>query len=130
MDGTTTAEAPARLTLEDRIALGRQQARDLPLEQLGDPPGRDTRPDIVEVLRAEGRDRIAELLPLRHARMAVTPLATLRGSAAVMAATLGTRKSTGLLVQLCGDAHLSNFGIYASPERDPDVAYLATVMAA
>jgi uncharacterized protein (DUF2252 family) len=50
--------------------------------------------------------------------MATCPLATLRGSAGLMAATLGGRASTNLIVQLCGDAHLSNFGIYASPERD------------
>jgi uncharacterized protein (DUF2252 family) len=118
MAESITADAPAHLTLEDRIEIGRQQAKDLPLEQLGDPSSRDGRPDIVETLRVEGRDRIAELLPLRHARMAQSPLATLRGSAAMMAATLGPRKSTNLIVQLCGDAHLSNFGIYASPERD------------
>ena len=107
-----------RLSLDDRMEFGRQQARDLPLAQLGDPPVRERRPDIVEMLRSEGRDRIPELLPLRHARMAACPLATLRGSAASMAATLGSRPSTNLVVQLCGDAHLSNFGIYASPERD------------
>ena len=114
----TTPALPRRLTLDDRIDIGRQQARDLPLEHLGDPPIRDRRPDIVETLRNEGRDRIADLLPLRHARMAACPLATLRGSASVMAATLGARASTNLTVQLCGDAHLSNFGVYASPERD------------
>jgi len=118
MQGSSTAETPAHLTLEDRIALGRRQAQELPLEQLGDPPSRDGRPDIVELLLAEARERIEELVPLRHARMAASPLATMRGSAAVMAATLGGRPSTGLVVQLCGDAHLSNFGIYASPERD------------
>lgn len=118
MNASSTTEAPAHPTLEDRIEIGRQQARDLPLEQIGDPPSRAGRPDIVETLRAEGQARIAELLPLRHARMATSPLATLRGAAAVMAADLGSRKSTNLLVQLCGDAHLSNFGIYASPERD------------
>ncbi len=109
---------PRRLTLDDRMELGRQQARDLPLAHLGDPPVRDRRPDIVDMLQAEGRDRLPELLPLRHARMAACPLATLRGSAGLMAATLGGRASTNLIVQLCGDAHLSNFGIYASPERD------------
>ena len=118
MAGSSTADTPVHRTLEDRIEIGRQQAKDLPLEQLGDPPSRDGRPDIVETLVAEGQGRIAELLPLRHARMAASPLALLRGSAGVMAATLGARKSTSLVVQLCGDAHLSNFGIYASPERD------------
>ena len=118
MADTDPTDAAPHPTVDDRIDLGLQQAKALPLDELGDPSTRGGRPDIVEVLRAEGRERIEDLLPLRHARMAVSPLATLRGSAAVMAATLGARKSTGLVVQLCGDAHLSNFGIYASPERD------------
>ncbi len=117
MDAATQS-SPQHLSLEERVALGAQQAEELPPEQLGDPPVRDGRPDIVATLLEEGKDRIAELLPLRHARMAVSPLALLRGSAAVMAADLGSRRSTNLIVQLCGDAHLSNFGIYASPERD------------
>lgn len=118
MNDAPAADAPSHLTVDDRIDVGRQQAQDVPLAQIGDPPSREGRPDIVEILLAEGKDRIAELLPLRHARMAASPLACLRGSAAVMAADLASRKSTSLVVQLCGDAHLCNFGIYASPERD------------
>ena len=106
-----------RLSGEERVALGKAQADEMPLEQLGDPPSRTDRRDIVEVLKAEGRGRIADLLPLRHARMAGNPFATLRGTAAIMAADLASRPSTKLIVQLCGDAHLSNFGIYGSPER-------------
>jgi len=131
MDAADVAETPAspaaidpgpaptdgHRPLDDRIAIGEAQAKTLPLEQLGDPPSRDGRPNIIEVLRAEGRERIADLLPLRHARMAGTPFATLRGTAAIMAADLASRPSTGLIVQLCGDAHLCNFGIYGSPER-------------
>jgi uncharacterized protein (DUF2252 family) len=104
-------------SLDERIAVGKAQAQDLPLEQIGDPPSRDGRPDIIEVLRAEAKDRLADLLPLRHARMAVNPFATLRGSAAIMAADVASRPSTNLIVQLCGDAHLINFGMYGSPER-------------
>jgi uncharacterized protein (DUF2252 family) len=122
---TAVAETPApdpapkegHRSLEDRIATGRDQAKELPPAQIGDPPARDGRPDIVDVLRAEAKGRIADLLPLRHARMAVGPFATLRGTASIMAADLASRPSTNLIVQLCGDAHLSNFGIYASPER-------------
>ena len=76
MDATPAAETPAHPTLDDRIEIGLQQAKELPVEELGDPTCRTKRPDIVDVLRAEGRDRIPELLPLRHARMAVSPLAT------------------------------------------------------
>jgi uncharacterized protein (DUF2252 family) len=61
--------------------------------------------------------RIAELLPIRHARMATSPFAFYRGAAVLMAADLGGRPSTGLVVQACGDAHLSNFGLFAAPDR-------------
>lgn len=75
------------------------------------------RPDPVAVLERQGRDRLPELLPVRYGRMSASPFAFLRGAAAVMAADLATRPHTGLTVQLCGDAHLLNFGVYASPER-------------
>ncbi|MCX7431489.1 MAG: DUF2252 domain-containing protein [Planctomycetia bacterium] len=122
---TTVAESPTpepastdgHRSLDERIAIGKAQAKELPLEQIGDPPAREGRPDIVEVLKSESEGRITNLLPLRHARMAAGPFATLRGTAGIMAADLASRPSTNLIVQLCGDAHLSNFGIYASPER-------------
>ncbi|MFJ4790547.1 DUF2252 domain-containing protein [Streptomyces sp. NPDC088794] len=75
------------------------------------------RPDPVAVLERQGRDRLPELLPIRYGRMSASPFAFLRGSAAVMAGDLASRPHTGLTVQLCGDAHLLNFGLYASPER-------------
>ncbi|GAA3789224.1 hypothetical protein GCM10022403_024510 [Streptomyces coacervatus] len=75
------------------------------------------RHDPVAVLERQGRDRLPELLPIRYGRMAASPSAFLRGAAAVMAADLASRAHTGLTVQLCGDAHLLNFGLYASPER-------------
>ncbi|WP_043682223.1 DUF2252 domain-containing protein [Streptomyces xylophagus] len=75
------------------------------------------RPDPVAVLERQGRDRLPELLPIRYGRMAASPFAFFRGSAAVMAADLASQPHTGLTVQLCGDAHLLNFGLYASPER-------------
>ncbi|MER6204939.1 MULTISPECIES: DUF2252 domain-containing protein [unclassified Streptomyces] len=75
------------------------------------------RPDPVAVLERQGRDRLPELLPIRYGRMAASPFAFLRGSAAVMAGDLASQPHTGLTVQLCGDAHLLNFGLYASPER-------------
>ncbi|AVH61500.1 DUF2252 domain-containing protein [Streptomyces dengpaensis] len=75
------------------------------------------RPDPVAVLERQGRDRLPELLPIRYGRMTASPFAFLRGAAAVMAADLAAQPHTGLTVQLCGDAHLLNFGLYASPER-------------
>ncbi|MFD5461554.1 DUF2252 domain-containing protein [Kitasatospora sp. NPDC127059] len=75
------------------------------------------RPDPLGVLEAQGADRITRLLPIRYGRMADSPFGYLRGAAAVMAADLAAVPDTGLTVQLCGDAHLLNFGVYASPER-------------
>ncbi|MFC9388718.1 DUF2252 domain-containing protein [Streptomyces venezuelae] len=75
------------------------------------------RPDPVDVLERQAVDRLPDLVPLRYGRMAVSPFAFLRGAAAVMAADLAAQRHTGLTVQLCGDAHLLNFGVYASPER-------------
>jgi uncharacterized protein (DUF2252 family) len=73
--------------------------------------------DPIEVLVESNRTRLQELIPLRYARMAVSPFAFLRGSALVMAHDLATTPTSGLTVQLCGDAHISNVGIFASPER-------------
>ncbi|MFC9929811.1 DUF2252 domain-containing protein [Streptomyces sp. NPDC127190] len=75
------------------------------------------RPDPVAVLERQGRDRLPELLPVRYGRMAASPLAFLCGAAAVMAADLAAAPHTGLTVQLCGDAHLLNFGLYTAPDR-------------
>ncbi len=73
--------------------------------------------DPVSVGAASNRDRIPELVPIRMGRMLASPFAFLRGSAALMAADLAATPTIGARVQLCGDAHLSNFGIFASPER-------------
>ena len=75
------------------------------------------RPDPLEVLAAQDRTRLPELVGLRYARMADSPLAFLRGAAAVMAADLAATASTGLITQLCGDAHVANIETYATPER-------------
>jgi uncharacterized protein (DUF2252 family) len=75
------------------------------------------RHDPVEVLLGDDVARSADLVPIRHGRMAADPFAFYRGSAAIMAADLATTPSSGLAAQLCGDAHLSNFGVFASPER-------------
>jgi hypothetical protein len=73
--------------------------------------------DPVALLRGQDADRVPELLPIRYERMAASPFAYYRGSAVVMAADLATGPTTGLRAQLCGDAHLSNFGVFATPER-------------
>src|SRR5207244_543718 len=76
------------------------------------------RRDPVDVLQEQAADRVPELVPIRYGRMLVSPFTFYRGAAAVMAADLAHTPSSGLRVQLCGDAHLSNFGGFASPDRD------------
>jgi uncharacterized protein (DUF2252 family) len=76
------------------------------------------RPDPVALLIQQETQRLPWLVPVRHSRMAQSPLAFYRGSAAVMASDLSRQPHSGLIVQLCGDAHLMNFGFYGSPERN------------
>ena len=75
------------------------------------------RPDPVQILLDQAESRVPELLPLRYGRMLVSAFSFYRGAAAIMASDLAGTPSSGLLVQLCGDAHLSNFGTFSSPER-------------
>lgn len=104
-------------TSADRTARGRAARKRVSRSAHGTWIPAADRPDPVGVLQKQGRDRLPELLPIRYARMSASPLAFLRGAAAVMAADLAAQPNTGLTVQLCGDAHLLNFGLYASPER-------------
>jgi len=105
--------------LEERRAIGVEWRQKLPLDALAEwaPPA--NRADPVDILIAQGKERIAELLPERYARMKVDPFAFLRGAAAIMAADLASGSSTGLRLQACGDCHLANFGSYATPEGAP-----------
>ena len=76
-----------------------------------------TRPDPIALLEEQAETRIPSLVPIRHGRMLDSPFAFFRGGALIMAADLSTTPLSGINVQLCGDAHLSNFGVFASPER-------------
>jgi uncharacterized protein (DUF2252 family) len=80
-----------------------------------DPPA--DRPDPVTILERQAETRVPELVPIRYGRMLTSPFAFYRGSAAVMASDLATTPTSGLRAQLCGDAHLSNFGAFAAPDR-------------
>jgi uncharacterized protein (DUF2252 family) len=75
------------------------------------------RADPIELLQRQDRTRVPELVPIRYGRMLVSPLAFYRGAAMIMASDLAGTPRSGLGVQCCGDAHLSNFGVFASPER-------------
>jgi uncharacterized protein (DUF2252 family) len=76
-----------------------------------------TRADPVQLLEAQAKTRVPELVPIRYGRMLVSPFTFYRGAALIMAQDLSTTPRSGLTVQCCGDAHLSNFGVFASPER-------------
>jgi uncharacterized protein (DUF2252 family) len=89
-----------------------------PRSSHGDWKAAPERRDPIAILREQEASRVPELLPIRYGRMATSPFAFFRGAAAVMAADLAQTRTSGLIVQLCGDAHLSNFGIFASPERE------------
>jgi uncharacterized protein (DUF2252 family) len=76
------------------------------------------RPDPIALLEEQGAQRMRELLPIRYGRMSASPFGFFRGAACVMASDLAGTPQTGIRVQLCGDAHLANFGGFASPERE------------
>ncbi len=88
-----------------------------PRRSHGDWQAGGSRKDPIEILRAQERGRVEELIPVRYERMLVSPFTFYRGSAAVMASDLSDTPTTGVNVQSCGDAHVYNFGGYASPER-------------
>ncbi len=75
------------------------------------------RPDPITLLEEQARTRVPELVPIRHGRMLVSPFTFFRGAALIMASDLSTTPRSGLTAQICGDAHLSNFGVFGSPER-------------
>jgi uncharacterized protein (DUF2252 family) len=101
----------------ERVARGKSARAKAPLESHAEFTPSETRPDPVDLLLGQGKSRVPELVPIRHGRMLVSPFTFYRGAALPMAADLATTASAGLGVQLCGDAHLSNFGVFASPER-------------
>jgi uncharacterized protein (DUF2252 family) len=75
------------------------------------------RPDPISLLEEQARARVPELIPIRYGRMSASPFAFYRGAAAIMASDLANTPASGIVVQLCGDAHLGNFGAFASPDR-------------
>ncbi len=110
------AAADEQLSRADRVARGKDARAAAPLESHAEfAPARKR--DPVGLLLGQAKTRVPELVPVRHGRMLVSPFTFYRGAALPMAADLATTPASGLRVQLCGDAHLSNFGAFASPER-------------
>jgi len=106
------------LTIEDRIAQGKAAREQVSRKSHGDWAPASDRPDPISLIEEQATTRVPELVPLRHGRMAASAFAFYRGAALVMAADLAAVPHTGLTVQLCGDAHLANFGVFNTPERN------------
>jgi uncharacterized protein (DUF2252 family) len=106
-----------QLTPAERAARGKTARAEVPRDShaLFDPPS--DRPDPIGLLEEQGKSRVPELVPVRYGRMMLSPFTFFRGAALPMASDLATTPVSGLAVQACGDAHLSNFGIFGSAER-------------
>jgi uncharacterized protein (DUF2252 family) len=111
------AGSPAdQLSWDDRVALGKAARSTSPRsDQTWEPAAK--RPDPVDLLESQAASRVPELVPIRYGRMLVSPFTFFRGAALIMASDLATTPRSGLQVQACGDAHMSNFGVFASAER-------------
>ena len=105
------------LTPGESEAAGKAARRRTPRSALGEWGQSAKRKSPVEILEGQDRTRVPELVPIRHGRMSVSAFTFYRGAAGIMAADLGAAPNTDLNVQLCGDAHLSNFGVFAAPDR-------------
>ncbi len=104
-------------SVAERRAAGLGVRKRLPRLSLGTYESASGRPDPVALLASQETVRVPVLVPIRHARMSVSPFTFYRGAAIVMAGDLAARPDSGLVTQLCGDAHLSNFGMFAAPDR-------------
>jgi uncharacterized protein (DUF2252 family) len=105
------------LTVDERVARGKAARAEIPRSRHAEySPGAD-RADPIDLLEAQAKTRVSELVPIRYGRMLVSPFTFYRGAAKIMAADLAATPRSGMTVQCCGDAHLSNFGVFASPDR-------------
>ena len=106
-----------RLTPAESAARGKTARAEVPRERhaMFDPPA--DRPDPIGLLEEQAKSRVPELVPVRYGRMMVSPFTYFRGAALPMASDLAATPVSGLAVQACGDAHLSNFGLFGSAER-------------
>jgi uncharacterized protein (DUF2252 family) len=118
-DGTAYASLRRRpVDRAERYALGKRLRERVPRSSLGDWSAPDGRPDPVQQIMDSHEGRLGRLVPIRVGRMIASPYGFLRGTAVVMAEDVARLPATGITPVICGDAHLGNFGFYASPERD------------
>jgi uncharacterized protein (DUF2252 family) len=106
-----------RLTPAERKVRGKAARAEVPRESHAEWQPPPSRPDPVALLEGQGKSRLPDLVPVRYGRMMETPFTYFRGAALPMASDLSRTPATGIIVQACGDAHLSNFGLFGSPER-------------
>jgi uncharacterized protein (DUF2252 family) len=114
---TDESATSSRLTISERAALGKAARTATPRADHARFEPSAQRSDPVKLLESQALTRVPELVPIRYGRMLVSPFTFYRGAAKIMAHDLASTPRTGLTVQSCGDAHLSNFGMFASPER-------------
>jgi len=107
----------AHLTVDQRIARGRAARGRAPRSSHSTWEAAADRPDPVALLEEQAASRVPQLVPIRHGRMLASPFTFYRGAALIMASDLAATPASGVTVQLCGDAHLSNFGLFGTPER-------------
>src|SRR6201988_5328025 len=105
------------LSVDERVARGRGGGGAAPRPSHGRGQPAPDRPDPISLLEEQAATRVPELVPIRYGRMLASPFTFYRGAALIMAADLAATPVTGVTVQLCGDAHLSNFGLFGTPER-------------
>ncbi len=105
------------LTVDERNARGLAARQEAPRSSHGRWEPAPDRPDPVTLLEQQAASRVPDLVPIRHGRMLASPFTFYRGSALIMAADLAATPVSGVTVQVCGDAHLSNFGLFGTPER-------------
>ena len=111
------AKQQEHLAPAERATRGKAARAEVPRSSHAGFTPSERRPDPVALLEEQATSRVPELVPIRYGRMLVSPFTFYRGAALIMAADLADTPSSGLYAQLCGDAHLSNFGIFGSPER-------------
>jgi uncharacterized protein (DUF2252 family) len=116
-DTTSIPRPLSHLTEAESKAKGKAARAKVPRDSQAEFTAWPERPDPVALLEEQARTRVPELVPIRYGRMLVSPFTFYRGAALIMASDLSTTPRSGLTAQVCGDAHLSNFGVFGSPER-------------
>jgi uncharacterized protein (DUF2252 family) len=118
MASSTIAAPAAQLSVAERAALGKAARSAVPRSSHAAFEPGPQRGDPIALLESQDQTRVPELLPIRYGRMSASAFAFYRGAAKIMASDLAATPRTGLAVQCCGDAHVANFGVFASPERE------------